>query len=70
MNPGGKMVEDFTSIRRLGVDWKSLTEPACLPVTVDFFPSRAKLEMDYYESPSKLFLSSIDTEVFASTQSK
>lgn len=67
-----KTVEDFTSIRRTGVDWKSLTEPACLPVTVDFFPSKAKLEMDYYESPSKLVVSSYDSrsEVFSSTSTR
>lgn len=67
-----KTVEDFTSIRRTGVDWKSLTEPACLPITVDFFPSKSKLEMDYYESPSKLVVSSYNSqsEVFSSTLSK
>lgn len=63
-----KAVEDFTSIRRTGVDWKSLTEPACLPVTVDFFPTKSKLEMDYYESPSKLVVNSFDSEVFSSTR--
>jgi hypothetical protein len=65
-----KAVEDFTSIRRTGVDWKSLTEPACLPVSVDFFPSKAKLEMDYYESPSNLVVDSYDNEVFDTTPSK
>lgn len=57
-----KSVEDFTSIRRTGVDWSSLTEPACLPVTVDYFPSKSKLEQDYYESPSKLVVSSYGSE--------
>ena len=67
-----KAVEDFTSIRRTGVDWKSLTEPACLPVSVDFFPSKEKLEMDYYESPSNLVVSSCESqsEVFSSMQSR
>lgn len=69
-NPSTKAVEDFTSIRRTGVDWKSLTEPACLPVSVDFFPSKAKLEMDYYESPSKLVVNSFASEVFSSTSSR
>ena len=57
-----KNVEDFTSIRRTGVDWSSLTEPACLPITVDYFPSKNKLEQDYYESPSKLVVSSYGSE--------
>lgn len=53
-----KCMEDFTSVRRRGVDWKSLTEPACLPITIDFFPSKASLDREYYESPSKLVANS------------
>lgn len=30
-----------------GVDWKSLTMPACLPLTTDFFPSKTSLQNDY-----------------------
>lgn len=65
-----KAVEDFTSVQRTGVDWKSLTEPACLPVTVDFFPSESKLNQDYYQSPSKLVVSSYDDEFDVDTGSK
>ena len=54
----GKPVEDFASVRRTGVDWKSLTEPACLPITTDYFPPKQKLVNDYYEHPSKLLVSS------------
>lgn len=32
-----------------GVDWKSLTATACLPVTTDFFPDRLSLECDFVE---------------------
>ena len=53
-----KLAEDFASIRRTGVDWKSLTEPACLPITTDYFPTKQKLLNDYYEHPSKLVVSS------------
>lgn len=53
-----KLAEDFASVRRTGVDWKSLTEPACLPITTDYFPTRQKLLNDYYEHPSKLVVSS------------
>lgn len=54
----GKPAEDFASVRRTGVDWKSLTEPACLPITTDYFPPKSKLVNDYYEHPSKLLVSS------------
>ena len=53
-----KLAEDFASVRRTGVDWKSLTEPACLPITTDYFPAKSKLVNDYYEHPSKLLVSS------------
>lgn len=53
-----KLAEDFASVRRTGVDWKSLSEPACLPITTDYFPTKQKLLNDYYEHPSKLVVSS------------
>lgn len=56
-----KVCEDFANVRRTGVDWKSLTEPACLPVTTDFFPSEDVLSRDYFEYPSKIVVSNIDT---------
>ena len=56
-----KVCEDFANIRRTGMDWKSLTEPACLPVTIDFFPSEDVLSRDYFEYPSKIVVSNIDT---------
>ncbi|CAL8347051.1 unnamed protein product [Merluccius merluccius] len=31
----------------VGVDWKSLTTPACLPLTTDYFPERPALHNDY-----------------------
>ncbi|XP_061551194.1 GATOR1 complex protein DEPDC5 isoform X2 [Phycodurus eques] len=33
----------------VGVDWKSLTTPACLPLTTDYFPDRQMLQSDYTE---------------------
>ncbi|XP_077391854.1 GATOR1 complex protein DEPDC5 isoform X3 [Festucalex cinctus] len=33
----------------VGVDWKSLTTPACLPLTTDYFPDRPMLQNDYTE---------------------
>lgn len=31
----------------LGVDWKSLSIPACLPITTDYFPDKRALNNDY-----------------------
>jgi hypothetical protein len=31
------------------VDWKSLTTPACLPLTTDYVPDRQGLQNDYTE---------------------
>jgi len=45
--------ENFSSARRQGADWRSLSEPACLPITTDYFPTNEKLSRDFYEYPSK-----------------
>ena len=37
------VVENFASVRRSGMDWTSLTEPACLPLTTDYFPDNHTL---------------------------
>ncbi|PVD31681.1 hypothetical protein C0Q70_07099 [Pomacea canaliculata] len=31
----------------ISVDWKSLTMPACLPITTDYFPESGSLQYDY-----------------------
>ena len=62
-----KAIEDFTSVQRTGVDWKSLTEPACLPITVDFFPSESRLNQDYYQSPLELVANCCQNE-FSDTE--
>ncbi len=41
--------ENFASARRLGADWRSLTEPACLPITTDYFPGQEKLTNEFFE---------------------
>lgn len=33
-----------------GVDWKSLTISACLPITTDYFPDKRSLQNDYVVS--------------------
>lgn len=35
---------------KTGVDWKSLTIPACLPITTDYFPDKRSLHNDYLVS--------------------
>lgn len=39
--------QEWTPALTTGVDWKSLTMPACLPLTTDFFPSKTSLQNDY-----------------------
>ncbi|KAL3311647.1 GATOR complex protein depdc5 [Cichlidogyrus casuarinus] len=34
----------------VGVDWKSLTAPACLPLTTDYFPDKTELRRENYLS--------------------
>lgn len=36
----------------IGMDWKSLITPACLPLTTEFFPDN--LDNEYYENPYSL----------------
>ena len=69
-NASLKGVEDFTSVQRTGVDWKSLTEPACLPITVDFFPSELRLNQDYYQSPLELVANCCQNEFDGNARSK
>ncbi|XP_078600096.1 GATOR1 complex protein DEPDC5-like isoform X7 [Branchiostoma floridae x Branchiostoma japonicum] len=42
--------QEWTPDLQTGVDWKSLTTPACLPITTDYFPEKHSLEYDYLES--------------------
>uniref|UniRef100_UPI00358EC276 GATOR1 complex protein DEPDC5 isoform X3 n=1 Tax=Myxine glutinosa TaxID=7769 RepID=UPI00358EC276 len=46
----------------VGVDWKSLTTPACLPLTTDYFPSKHALQTDYTEGCYDLLPDSFDAD--------
>ena len=46
--------ENFSSVRRTGVDWTSLVAPAHLPVTTDFYPAKEILDRDYVEYNTNL----------------
>ncbi|RUS89768.1 hypothetical protein EGW08_002471, partial [Elysia chlorotica] len=41
-------IQSSTFIEGIAVDWKSLTIPASLPLTTDYFPDRHSLQYDYY----------------------
>ncbi|GFO09932.1 dep domain-containing protein 5, partial [Plakobranchus ocellatus] len=41
-------IQSNTFSAGIAVDWKSLTIPASLPLTTDFFPDRHSLQYDYY----------------------
>ncbi|KAG5888099.1 hypothetical protein JTB14_021899 [Gonioctena quinquepunctata] len=46
----------------IGVDWKSLTIPACLPITTDYFPERRALHIDYVVSLYSLIPDSVNAD--------
>lgn len=46
----------------LGVDWKSLTIPACLPITTDYFPDQRSLHNDYVVSDYTLLPEGVNLE--------
>ena len=49
------------SVLFLGMDWKSMTIPASLPLTTDYIPEDTSLKMDYLTSNYTL-LCAADTE--------
>ncbi|XP_071946548.1 GATOR1 complex protein DEPDC5-like isoform X2 [Antedon mediterranea] len=42
--------QEWTPFIQTGVDWKSITATACLPVTTDYFPDNFILQRDYMEN--------------------
>ena len=48
--------EDWTAAVKTSVDWKSLTIPACLPVTTDYFPDERLLNRYYKVHNYELFI--------------
>lgn len=47
---------------RKGVDWKSLTIPACLPITTDYFPDKRSLHNDYVISDYTLLPDDVNSD--------
>ncbi|XP_053687887.1 GATOR complex protein Iml1 isoform X1 [Sabethes cyaneus] len=46
----------------IGVDWKSLTIPACLPITTDYFPDKRSLHNDYVVSDYTLLPDDVNAD--------
>ncbi|XP_055373672.1 GATOR complex protein Iml1 isoform X2 [Condylostylus longicornis] len=46
----------------IGVDWKSLTIPACLPITTDYFPDKRSLDNDYVISDYTLLPDDVNAD--------
>ena len=49
-----KIVQNFSAVKREGMDWTSFVEPACLPLTTDFYPDNSTLARDYTDYPTNL----------------
>lgn len=52
-------LDENTSISTAGVAWKSLTIPACLPLTTDFYPSEKLFGKYFKETKYNLIISAI-----------
>lgn len=46
----------------VGVDWKSLTIPACLPITTDYFPDERSLQIDFLVSDYNLLPDDVNAD--------
>ncbi|XP_077995219.1 GATOR1 complex protein DEPDC5-like [Glandiceps talaboti] len=46
--------QEWSPLIQTGVDWKSVTWPACLPITTDYFPDKVVMSKMYVESPYDL----------------
>ncbi|KAI4460798.1 dep domain containing protein 5 [Holotrichia oblita] len=54
--------QEWTPAITTGVDWKSLTIPACLPITTDYFPDKRALQIDYVVSLYNLLPDDVNAE--------
>ena len=53
------VVENFASVQQAGMDWMSLTEPTCLPITTDYYPDESSISRDYLYYPSLLVVNNL-----------
>ncbi|KAK6638354.1 hypothetical protein RUM44_008783 [Polyplax serrata] len=54
--------QEWTPALTTGVDWKSLTIPACLPITTDYFPDKRSLQYDYLLSDYNLLPDDVNAD--------
>ncbi|KAK9511936.1 hypothetical protein O3M35_000495 [Rhynocoris fuscipes] len=54
--------QEWTPALTTGVDWKSLTIPACLPITTDYFPDEVCLCRDYVFSDYNLLPDDVNAD--------
>ncbi|CAG7725373.1 unnamed protein product [Allacma fusca] len=54
--------QGWTPALTTGVDWKSLTIPACLPITTDYFPDDKSLQIDYVLSEYSLLPDDVNAD--------
>ncbi|XP_077296964.1 GATOR complex protein Iml1 isoform X2 [Arctopsyche grandis] len=54
--------QEWTPALTTGVDWKSLTIPACLPITTDYFPDKRSLQNDYVVSEYNLLPDDVNAD--------
>ncbi|XP_034950976.1 GATOR complex protein Iml1 isoform X3 [Chelonus insularis] len=54
--------QEWTPALTTGVDWKSLTIPACLPITTDYFPDKRALQNDYVVSDYNLLPDDVNAD--------
>ncbi|EEB16663.1 DEP domain-containing protein, putative [Pediculus humanus corporis] len=54
--------QEWTPALTTGVDWKSLTIPACLPITTDYFPDKRSLQYDYLLSDYDLLPDDVNAD--------
>ncbi|XP_055630377.1 GATOR complex protein Iml1 isoform X2 [Toxorhynchites rutilus septentrionalis] len=54
--------QEWTPSLTTGVDWKSLTIPACLPITTDYFPDKRSLHNDYVVSDYTMLPDDVNAE--------
>ena len=54
--------QEWTPALTTGVDWKSLTIPACLPITTDYFPDQRSLQNDFVVSDYSLIPDDVNAD--------
>ncbi|KAH9502461.1 GATOR complex protein depdc5 [Bulinus truncatus] len=59
-------IQSNAFVEGITVDWKSLTIPASLPVTTDYFPDTRSIQFDYVVSEYELLPECVNAEIWSS----